>query len=332
MLVGESGSGKSTLLRLVAGIIEPDAGRIVLDEVVLSDSETRQFVAPESRSVGYLPQDLALFPHLDAFGNIAFGLRASGVGAREVRDRTRQISERFELSALLDRRPAQLSGGQQQRVALARALILDPAVLLLDEPLSALDVGTRRTVRGELKRVLDGLACVTLLVTHHPAEALALGHRIAVFEGGRITQTGTREAFVRHPRSQYVAAFLGVNLFSGELTHSNPDGLATVNLGDSTLTVPDPGRTGRVQLVVHPHDIVLSVTPPVGSARNIMEGAVTELIPEPPKGDRVRVMLDSRPPLAAQVTASAIAELGLRPGVHAFASFKATGVEVLPEP
>src|SRR5439155_665796 len=190
VLVGESGAGKTTLLRLVAGLARPDEGQIALDGVPLADTGTGVFIPPEARSVGYLAQDYALFPHLSARENVAFGLRAMRRPRDEVRARTARLLERFGLEALAERRPPQLSGGQQQRVALARALALDPRILLLDEPLSALDPATRRAVRGGLRSALAGLSCATLFVTHHPAEALAFGDRIAVLEGGRLSQCG----------------------------------------------------------------------------------------------------------------------------------------------
>ena len=178
------------------------------------------------------------------------------------------------MSGFAERFAHQLSGGQQQRVALARALAIQPKVLLLDEPLSALDLKTRRAVRSELRRTLAGLSCVTLLVTHHPSEALALGEQVAVLEAGRITQHGARAEFVRRPGSQYAAEFLGVNLFEGEIREPGANGVARVQVEGGVLEVPDPGRTGAVRLVVHPHDIVVSAAAPVGSARNVLRGTV----------------------------------------------------------
>ena len=330
VLVGESGSGKSTLLRLVAGLLEPDEGRIALDGEPLADRAAGRWVPPEARPVGYVAQDYALFPHLSARENVAFGLRALGLPRREIEARALAALSRFGLDALSRQRPHELSGGQQQRVALARALVLDPAVLLLDEPLSALDLVTRRSVRSELRRTLAGLSCATLFVTHQPTEALAFGEQIAVLEAGRVTQCGARSDFLREPRSRYVAEFLGVNLWEGQITERHGDGMASVFAEGGVLVLPDPGFDGPVRLLVHPHDVVLSAGPPEGSARNVFSGAVEELIPEPPGGERVRVLLATRPALAAQVTRDAVEALRLRPGVRVFASFKATGVVVVP--
>ncbi len=330
VLVGESGAGKSTLLRIVAGLADPDEGRIVLDHAVLFDRASKTSVPPESRPVGYVAQDYALFPHLSARGNVAFGLAASGRSRGEARGRAEQALERFGLLAAAGLKPRELSGGQQQRVALARALVLEPALLLLDEPLAALDPVTRREARGELRRTLESLPCATLLVTHEPTEALLFGEQIAALESGRITQCGPRQEFARQPRSRYVAEFLGVNLFEGTVTARDAEGLARVAVDGGQLSVPDPGRAGPVRLLVHPHDIVLSLEAPAGSAVNVLAGHIEELIPEPPAGERVRVILASRPTLAVQITRHSVESLGLRPGVPVFASFKATGVVVLP--
>jgi len=330
MLVGESGSGKTTLLRLTAGILRPDSGRITLGGRVLFDRDAGVCEPPRARGVGYVSQDDTLFPHLSVRENVAFGLHAAHRPAAEVRDRAQRTLERFGLLPLAERRPRQLSGGQQQRVALARAVVLDPEVLLLDEPLSALDLATRRALRGELRRQLESLPCATLFVTHHPGDALAFGDRIAVMERGRITQSGARDEFLRHPGSAYVAEFLGVNLVAGVVAGRAPDGLALVTVGDRTLAVPDLERDGPVRMLIHPREVVLSRQPPVGSARNVLRGVVEEVLAEPPGVENVRVILAGRPALAALVTRQSAERLGLKPGIEAYASFKASAILVLP--
>jgi molybdate transport system ATP-binding protein len=325
-LVGESGSGKTTMLRLLAGLTRPDAGRIRLGETVWFDDATRTDVPPWRRAVGWVPQDYALFPHLSVARNVAFGLRAAGVAAAEARRRVDRALTRFGIGDLAARRPGELSGGQQQRVALARALVLEPELLLLDEPLAALDLQTRRSVRGELRQLLAMLPCTTVFVTHSPVEAIVFGDRVAVLEDGRVTQEGAGDDLLRHPRSPYVAELMGLNLLRGRVRERTGDGAARVETEGGALTIVDPGFDGDVFLAVSPREITLHRDPPGGSAQNQIAGTVRELVPEPPMGERLRVVIDSRPPLVAEITPHAAAALGLRPGVGVVAVFKATGV------
>ena len=326
VLVGESGSGKSTVLRLLAGLLRPDAGRIALDDTVWFDAAAGVDLPPWRRAVGWVPQDYALFPHLTVGENVAFGLRSAGAPAQATWLAVRRTLERFGIADLAARRPGELSGGQQQRAALARALALEPPLLLLDEPLAALDVTTRRSVRAELRRLLESLPCVTVFVTHSPAEALVLGDRIAVLEGGRVAQDGPREELLRHPRSGYVAELMGLNLFRGRVVSRAPGGVARVAVGGATLMAMDPGTEDEVFLLVDPREVTLHLGSPAGSAQNLLRGAIAEIVPEPPQGDRLRVVLASEPPIVAEVTAQAVAALALRPGLEVTAAFKATGV------
>ncbi len=346
VVVGESGSGKTTLLRLLAGLEKPDGGRIALDEAVYFDEGDcggsgerggqrdgrvggrgdRVAVPASRRDVGYVSQDYALFPHLSLLENVAFGLRAMRLPAREVRERAGAMLAQLGIADLAGRRPAQLSGGQMQRAALARALAPRPRLLLLDEPLSALDVKTRRAIRGELQRLLADLTCTTIYVTHSPIEALVFGDRISVIEAGRITQTGTRDDLLRHPRSQYVADLMGVNLFRGAIAGRSEGGLAQVRTPEGSLSVVDPGGEDDVFVAVNPREITLHAAAPAGSAQNVFVGPIEEIVPEPPFGDRLRVALGTRPPLVAEVTRSAVAALGLRVGLDVYATFKAAGV------
>ena len=329
VLVGQSGSGKTTLLRLVAGLLDPDRGRIEVDGEAWFDHDSQRRMAASERPVGYVAQDYALFPHLTAAENVAFGLRAQRTPSRATATRVGAALERLGIGALAHRRPRELSGGQQQRVTIARAIVLEPRVLLLDEPLSALDVQTRRTIRGELRRLLAELPCSTLYVTHSPAEALAFGERITVLEAGRVSQRGSREDLMRHPRSAYVAEFLGVNFFKGSLTAGAGDGVARIAHAQGELFLTVAGEESDAAVVVHPRDVTLSLEKPGGTARNVFAGAIEELVPEPPSGELVRVSLATTPPLIAEVTRSAVEALGLRPGLRVFASFKAAGVVVV---
>ena len=327
VLVGESGSGKTTLLRLLAGLVHPDRGRIEVDGEVWFDGSRGGLMPASERPVGYVTQDYALFPHLSVVENVAFGLRAQGISAKDIRTPVAAALERLGMGELAQRRPHELSGGQQQRVAIARAIVLEPRVLLLDEPLSALDAQTRRTIRSELRRLLAELPCTTLYVTHSPAEALAFGERITVLEAGRVSQSGSRDDLMRRPRSSYVAEFLGVNFFSGSLATSGEGG-ARIALPQGELAIAEAGAKGEVSVVVHPREITLSLEMPSGTARNVFEGAIEELVPEPPSGELVRVSLATTPPLIAEVTREAVEALALRPGMKVFGSFKASGVVV----
>jgi molybdate transport system ATP-binding protein len=325
VLAGESGSGKSTALRLLAGLERPDAGRIVLGGAVWFGGT--DWLGPGERDVGWVPQDYALFPHLTVRENVAFGLEARRCPSGQVRRRAGAALERFGLTELSDRRPAQLSGGQQQRVALARALVLEPALLLLDEPLAALDLQTRQTVRGELRSLLSSFPGVTVFVTHSPIEAMLFGERIAVLEQGRLSQSGGREELLTRPRSGYVAQFMGLNLIRGRVLERRPDGMVRVATADGSVTVAGTEGPGGPELfvAVSPRDITLYRSAPDASAQNLYRGRVVEMVPELPFGERVRVVLDTHPRLVAEVTRSAVQHLGLAEGQEVYASFKATG-------
>jgi molybdate transport system ATP-binding protein len=328
VVVGESGSGKSTLLRLIAGLVSPDRGRIALGTCTLDDVAAGLHVPARERPVGYVPQDYALFPHLTVRENVGFGLRARGDRGDAPRRRVYQALDRLGVASLAGQRPHQLSGGQQQRVALARALVLEPGILLLDEPLAALDPPTRRTVRAELRRLLAGLPCASVFVTHSPAEALAFGEHIAVLESGRVTQHGTRDSLLREPRTRYIAEFLGTNLFRARVTRRATDGIAHLAAGGGEILAAGSDIGDEVFALVDPRDITLSLERPSGSAQNVLHGPVEEIQPEPPHGDRLRVSLATRPPLVAELTSAAADRLALRPGAGVYAAFKATGVRL----
>ena len=327
-LVGESGSGKTTALRVIAGLTRPDRGRISWQNSPWFDADGSIDIPAWQRPVAYVAQDYALFPHLSVFENIAFGLRAQRKPLTEIKQRVGAELARFRIGDLAERKPHQLSGGQQQRVALARALVLDPSVLLLDEPLSALDLRSRRMIRSELRAVLRSLTCATVYVTHSPMEALVFGDRITVLAGGRVSQSGTREQLLRHPRSSFVAEFMGVNFFQGRIVGRDDTGVARFRSesGDLSVMDLDPAGDDPAFVAVSPREITLHRQPPDGSARNVFMGRVTEIAPEPPHGERVRVALATRPPLVAEVTRQAAQGLNLMEGAVVYASFKATGV------
>jgi molybdate transport system ATP-binding protein len=318
-ILGPNGAGKTTLLRALAGLVPIDAGSIALDGVVLDEPATRTFVVPEDRPVGYVFQDYLLFPHLSARENVAFGLRSRGMRAHDARAVADEWLARVGLADRGKAKPKQLSGGQAQRVALARALAMNPRLLLLDEPLAALDVGARAEVRRELRRHLASFEGVRLLVTHDPLDALALANRLLVFEDGRLAQDGTIEDVTARPRSRYVADLVGVNLFRGIAAGTRVD----VADGQS-LVVADPEQ-GDVFAMVRPTAVALYRTIPDGSPRNVWHGAVQSI---DLLGDRVRVRVGGALPLVAEVTPAAVRDLELDEGVEVWASVKATEVIV----
>jgi molybdate transport system ATP-binding protein len=322
VLAGGSGAGKTSVLRLLAGLDPLTAGHIRVNDEVWADTARQIHRSPSERSVGWVPQEAALFPHLSVRENVKFGRRSAVGGRRSTDDLLHQCGA----SHLADRRVTTLSGGERQRVALARALAVEPALLLLDEPLSALDPESRMALRATLSAVIAQRDGITLLVTHHPLEALALGSAIAVMDGGSIVQQGTGDDLLLHPRSHSVAAFLGANFFRGSIRARPEPGLAELAVAGGTLVVVDPGGDGEVFAVVPPTAIVLSTRVPEGSARNVFAGVVQELVPEPPHGERLRVAVASSPRLIAEITAAGAHALGLAPGVTVFASFKATAV------
>jgi molybdate transport system ATP-binding protein len=328
VLVGESGAGKTSALRLLAGLDRLDDGFVALGGERYADAALRLHLPAWQRDIGYVAQDYALFPHLSVFENVAFGLRAVGVERGRLRTLVEEALELLSIAGLAGRPSMQLSGGQQQRVALARALVLSPRLLLLDEPLSALDLQTRRAVRGELRALLKRLPCVTVYVTHSPVEALVFGDQIVVLEQGRVAQAGSREDLLRRPRSPFVAELVGTNLFVGRPVTSGPIVSPTIRTPEGDFAVDDQAGSGGVFLTVSPREITLYARLPEASAQNVFLGTVREIIPEPPVGDRVRVVLDARPPLVVEVTREAVGGLGLHEGMRIHAAFKATGVHV----
>ena len=319
-LLGPNGAGKTTLLRILAGLLRPDEGRVVLDGRVLDDSSTGEHVPAEERPVGVVFQQYVLFPHLSALENVAFGLRSRGVAKSEARAKAAQWLERVGLGEFAGNKPKQLSGGQQQRVALARAMATEPRLLLLDEPLAALDASTRQETRRNLRRQLDAYDGVRLLVTHDPMEAIALADRLIVLEGGRISQIGTPKEISEQPRSRYVADLVGVNLYRGR---SNGD---EVEIGETgCLIVPGAAHRGDVFAIVHPCDVALYREYPSGSPRNIWKGTIGGLDLE---GERVRVRVQGDLPIVAEVTPAAVADLRLGDGGAVFVSVKSTAITV----
>lgn len=321
-LLGPNGAGKSTTLRCLAGLSPIAAGSIAIDGTVVDDPAADVFVEPEGRSIGVVFQQYLLFEHMSVLENVAFGLRARGAAKADARRTAREWLDRVGLGDYADQRPRVLSGGQAQRAALARALATHPRVLLLDEPLAALDAGTRSTVRRDLRHHLASFDGMSVLVTHDPVDAYALADRVAILDAGEVVQVGTFAEVTAHPRSRYVADLAGVNLVTGDIA----DGVLTTTGG--AHVVISGAEPGPAFAVIRPSSIVLDRTATGGSsARNRWTGAVTDI---DRLGDRARVSIDGALPLTAEVTVAALDALGLRPGDVVHASVKATDIEAYP--
>ncbi len=310
-LVGRSGAGKSSVLRAVAGLA-PARGRIGCGGEVWLDTVRALDRPPEARRVGLVFQEYALFPHMSVRENVAFGGR----------ERVDELLERFGIAHVARGRPGNLSGGERQRVALARALARDPHVLLLDEPLSALDAHTKSSVRAELQELLAELDIPVLLVTHDFEDAAALADSIGVLVDGTLRQLGTAAELVARPVDAFVASFTGANVFHGRAEPSQ-NGSTRVNLTDgNAVTVADVVQ-GDVVVAVYPWDVTVGTSPPDDSALNVLCAPVRTISE---LGNRVRLTLG---PVSAEITAESLRRLGLRVGDTAYASFKATGVRVV---
>jgi len=318
-LVGPNGAGKTTCLLALAGLLGIDDGQIELDGRLLDGGPGGVHVPPEARRAGVLFQDPLLFPHLDAAANVAFGLRARGVPRGEAVARAEEWLRRVGLGGRTRARPAQLSGGQAQRVALARALATAPRMLLLDEPLSAVDASARIALRRELRAQLDGFDGVRVLVAHDAVDAFAFADRIAVLEHGQVVQAGTPAEICARPGSGYVADLVGVNLFAGTVAAGVFQG------ADGGSMVVASSHEGPALAVLHPRAVSLFPARPEGSPRNVWE-AVVEAVE--PAGDRLRVRFGGALPLVAEVTPAATAELRLAAGERFWLAVKATEIAV----
>ncbi|MFC7486468.1 sulfate/molybdate ABC transporter ATP-binding protein [Knoellia sp. CPCC 206453] len=322
-LLGPNGAGKSTILAAAAGLIRPDTGTVRLGDRVLSDRSSNTWIPPHARGIALLAQDARLFPHLSALDNVAFGPRATGTPRRTAAERAATWLERVGMAAYADRRPHELSGGQAQKVAIARALATEPAVLLIDEPLSALDVEVAPDVRDLLRRVTHDRT--TILVTHDVLDAALLADRMAVVHGGRVVEEGETARVLSRPTSDFGARFAGLNLIRGlaaEGALRMPDGrllhgIADSALGDSGLREGEP-----VAAVVAPSAVSVHLETPHGSPRNSLDATVVDLEPH---GHLVRVRTDL---LSADITPAAVADLKLTRGDRVVLAVKATEVHL----
>ncbi|MFI1480033.1 ABC transporter ATP-binding protein [Streptomyces sp. NPDC020747] len=315
-LLGPNGAGKTTALRALAGLTPLTGGRLRLDGAALERT------APESRPVGVVFQDYLLFPHLTALDNVAFGPRCHGATKAEARAQAAEWLKRMGLAEHAGAKPRRLSGGQAQRIALARALATNPRLLLLDEPLAALDARTRLEVRTQLRRHLAEFEAVAVLVTHDPLDAMVLADRLVVIEDGRVVQEGTPADIARHPRTDYIAHLVGLNLYKGRAEGH------TVHVDDGPAITTTEDLTGPVFVAFPPSAVTLHRDRPTGSsARNLWQCEVAGLETH---GDQIRADLTGELPLAADLTTVAAAELDLHPGATVWATVKAAQTHAYP--
>jgi molybdate transport system ATP-binding protein len=359
-VLGPNGAGKTTLLRALAGLDALSNGSIRLGDLTMDDAAAGTYLPSECRPVGLVFQNYRLFPHLDVRDNVAYAPRVRGLnraGARAVAD---TWLARLDLSALADRRPHQISGGQAQRVALARALAADPRLLLLDEPLAALDAKTRLDVRAQLRGHIATFPGPVLIITHDPLEAMIMADRLLVIENGRVVQQGSPAVVARQPATQYVARLVGLNLYAGTLDPGTPGnrrvsldegGTFIVTLGEDEVLVQQGAGTSppagagpagpgsadlpvlsrpRVLVGLRPSAITIHTAQPGNaSPRNVWQGTVAGL---EPLADRIRVQVDARPPALVDISAAAVDDLSLRPGTQVWLSAKATETEAYADP
>ncbi|MBV1853745.1 ABC transporter ATP-binding protein [Catellatospora tritici] len=320
-LLGPNGAGKTTALRALAGLLPLTGGRITLRGDLLDEPGTDRFTPPDRRPIGVVFQDYLLFPHLSALDNVAFGPRHRGMKQAAARTHAMAWLTRVGLAEHAQRKPRRLSGGQAQRVALARALAVDPVLLLLDEPLAALDARTRLDTRAQLHHHLAEHPGATLLVTHDPLDALVLADRLVIVEHGRIVQEGHADEITAQPRTDYVARLVGLNLYRG-----SGDGHTVTLPGGFTLTSGDTAY-GDTFIAFAPTAVALHPHRPDGSARNTWAATITGIQRH---GDNLRIQLAGPVTAAADITPGAATQLDLAPGRTVWAAVKATETRAYP--
>jgi molybdate transport system ATP-binding protein len=318
-LLGPNGAGKSTAVAALAGLLSVDSGHISLGDITFDDPQAGLFVPANERQIGVMFQDSLLFPHMSVLENVAFGLRSRGVRLQVAHAHSMEWLRRLGIEGLSGRRPHQLSGGEAQRVALARALVTRPKLLLLDEPLSALDVRTRAQLRRTLSEHLNTFSGPRLLITHDPTEAFLVADEIHVIENGAISQSGSAKDIRLRPRTRYAADLAGSNLLEGTADRGH------VDTGNHILHIADPDIEGDVLLTIRPAAIAVHLQQPEGSPRNSWSTTV-DLIED--LGDRTRVLMGPPLPLAAEITSEAARSLELRAGKNIWISLKATEIDV----
>jgi molybdopterin-binding protein len=318
-VLGPTGAGKTLLLELIAGFHSPDRG-----EIWLNGREVTE-LPPEERGVGFVYQDYSLFPHLTVEENVRFGLDLKRVPRSKAGKKVREVMRLLNISHLAKRYPSTLSGGEQQKTALARALVLGPEVLLLDEPLSAVDARAREQLRGELKRIHEHSGVTTVHVTHDHEEATLLGDRIGVMSGGKIIQVGKPDEIFRRPKSEFVAGFVGVeNILEGRATARG--GITRVDVGGGVVIEAVGERRGEVKVCIRPEDIIVAKRPIKSSGRNLLKGRVTEVSD---RGTTVRLRVDAGRGFAVTITKKSFTDMELGVGSRVYLAFKASAVHLI---
>jgi molybdate/tungstate transport system ATP-binding protein len=318
IILGPTAAGKTLILETIAGFYVPRKGKILLHGKDITH------IPPEKRKIGFVYQDYSLFPHMNVKENVAFGLKMQKLPKTEVEAKVQDIMDSMGISYLQNRLPSTLSGGEQQRVALARSLVIDPDILLLDEPLSALDPRTRETLREELKRIHEMSGTTTIHVTHDQDEALALADRIGVIMDGELVQVDEPYRVFNEPVTEEIATFVGVENVIGGKIISNEDGVVVVETGKYQIRALSNLQKGEVNVFIRPENIILSKGKLESSARNSISGKISRISQF---GATFRIYMDNG--LSALVTKQAIEELGLKVEEKVYASFKATAIHLI---
>ena len=318
IILGPSGSGKTMLLELIAGMWSLDSGKIYMDN---KDITT---LPPEKRGIGFVYQNYMLFPHKTVFENITFGLKVKKIAKEEIKTRVNEMMDLLKISHLADRLPRTLSGGEQQRTALARALIIYPKILLMDEPLSALDRKTRDELMQELKEIHKKFDVTLIHVTHNFDEALMLADRIAIMRNGEISQVGTSTEIFRHPADKFVADFVGVENIIEGTAEKDGEKLTVVNSGNISIYSTEQ-KEGHVHITVRPEDIILSAKKVETSARNVFKGQIKEIVDT---GALIKLTIDVGEPIIVFLTRQSFLDMELNIGKSVWMYFKATAVHV----
>lgn len=320
VILGPTGAGKTLLLELIAGFHKPDSGAIWIDNLNVTH------LPPEKREVGFVPQEYVLFPHMTVYENVEFGLRVRKVPKAERKRTVEEILEFMGLFHLRNRLPMTLSGGEQQKTALARALVIKPKILLLDEPLSALDTNTRKKMQNELKELHKELRITTIHVTHDQIEAFTLANRLAIMREGMIVQTGSPQKVFRKPKDDFVARFVGFeNLFEGKIVE-NREGIAKIDIGGVFVEAVTE-KTGKCTVGIRPDDIIVSKRPLKSSMRNVLRGKISDFID---MGSLVSLIVEiDGLSFVTLITKRSFAEMRLDHGEEVYISFKASSIHII---